>query len=130
MLNAEIKPAMQGVVPALLYTCSLGGEPNAAVVSQVYWVDEEHVALSFQFFSKTIRNIRENPFAYVDVTDPSNGTLWCLELQFLRSEETGDVFERMEMQLEAIASAQGMTGIFHLKAADIYKVLGVRKLGG
>ena len=58
------------------------------------------------------------------------GAIWCLDVQFLRSESTGDVFERMEMQLEAIASAQGMTGVFHLKAADIYKVLGVRKLGG
>lgn len=129
MLTTDIKSAMQGVVPATIYTGSLAGVPNAAVISQVYWVDEDHVALSFQFFSKTIKNIRENPYAFVEVADPGTGAIWCLDVQYLRSESTGDVFERMEMQLEAIASAQGMVGVYHLKAADIYKVLGVRKIG-
>ena len=122
VLTNEMKPALQGVMPALVFTCSLDGIPNAAVISQVYRVDDDHVALSFQFFNKTIRNIRENPFAYAEVIDPNHGWLWRFELQFLRSETSGPVFEEMEIQLEAIASASGMTGIFHLKAADIYKV--------
>ncbi len=130
MMTGDIKPSLQGVIPAVLYTSSLSGVPNAAVVSQVYWVDEDHVALSFQFFSKTIKNIRENPFAYVVVMDPARGWFWNLEIQFLRSEESGAVFDEMDMQLEAIASASGMTGVFKLKAADIYRVLSVRKVSG
>ncbi len=129
-LTAAIKPAMQGVIPAMLYTCSLDGTPNAAVISQVYWVDETHVALSFQFFNKTIRNIRENPYAHVEVIDPANGAIWSLNLQYEKSEESGPVFEEMEMQLEAIATSMGMTGVFHLKAADIYHVLTAARLGG
>lgn len=130
LMTAEIKPSLQGVIPAVLYTSSLDGVPNAAVISQVYWVDEDHVALSFQFFSKTIKNIRENPFAYVVVMDPARGWFWNLEVQFLRSEDSGPVFDEMDMQLEAIASASGMAGVFKLKAADIYRVLSVRKVSG
>ena len=62
-LPDEIRPVMESGIPVVLVTCSAEGEPNVAVVSQDYYVDEEHVAVSFQFFSKTIRNVRENPSA-------------------------------------------------------------------
>ena len=61
MLPDEIKPAMEGVVPSSIVTCSLSGSPNVTSISQIYYVDENHVALSHQSFNKTHRNIRENP---------------------------------------------------------------------
>jgi hypothetical protein len=33
----------------------------------------------------------------------------------------------MDMQIEAIASATGMSGIFKLRAADVYRVLSVQR---
>lgn len=127
-LPDEIKPVMQNGVPALLVSCSADGVPNATIISQVYYVDTEHVALSFQFFNKTVRNTRENPHVCVSLSNFVGYTNWILHLQYDHSETKGSIFDEMDMQIEAIASASGMSGIFKLKAADIYKVKSVQKI--
>ena len=126
-LPQEIRPALDNGVPCLMVTCSADGTPNATVISQVFYVDDTRVALSFQFFSKTIKNVRENPRAWAGVMDVVAQVDWELELEFERSETEGPIFDAMDMQIEAIASATGMSGIFKLRAADIYRVLAVEK---
>jgi hypothetical protein len=126
-LPDEIRPVLENGLPAVMVTCSADGVPNVTVISQVYYVDPQHAALSFQFFSKTIRNVRENPHAYVCVSDIGGQTDWILQLAFQHSETEGPIFDAMDMQIEAIASATGMSGIFKLRAADIYRVLSVDK---
>jgi hypothetical protein len=125
VLPDEIKPAMQGVIPSHIVTCSRDGIPNASVISQVYYVDPDHVALSHQFFNKTTRNVRENPHATVCVTHAETLETWDLDLEYDHSETDGPVFEAMDMQIEAIASMTGMKGIFKLRSADIYRVVSV-----
>lgn len=127
VLPDEIKPALQGVIPAHVVTCSRDGTPNASVISQVYPVDADHVALSHQFFNKTKRNIEENPKALVWLISPVTFDAWELELEFARSETSGPIFDAMDMQIEAIASMVGMKGIFKLRAADIFKVRSVTR---
>jgi uncharacterized protein len=127
-LPDEIKPVMQNGVPAIVVTCSADGTPNTTIISQVYYVDETRVALSFQFFNKTIRNVRENPHACVALNDLEGNTKWILDVQYDHSETEGPIFDEMDMQIEAIASATGMSGIFKLRAADIYRVKSFRKV--
>jgi hypothetical protein len=115
----------QGLLPAQLFTCSSDGVPNAAYLSHVEYVDPHHVALSFQFFNKSRRNIAENPQALVSVIDPDTGQGWLLRLHFERSETSGPLFERMALRIEAIASYCGLKGIFKLRAADVYRVLSI-----
>jgi predicted pyridoxine 5'-phosphate oxidase superfamily flavin-nucleotide-binding protein len=127
-LPDEIKAAMQGVIPSHVVTCSADGTPNASVISQVYYVDQTHIALSFQFFNKTIRNVRENPNACVGLNDVPANTRWILDVKYDHSETEGAIFDEMDMQIEAIASATGMSGIFKLRAADIYRVKSLRRI--
>jgi hypothetical protein len=115
----------QGLIPGALFTCSKDGTPNAAYLSHVDYVDATHVALSFQFFNKSKRNIAENPQALVRLIDPDTSQGWRLRLRFVRSETSGPVFERMALRIEAIASYSGLKGIFRLLGADIYEVLSV-----
>jgi hypothetical protein len=127
-LPEEIRRVLDNGSPSLMVTCSADGVPNVTVISQVYYVDREHAALSFQFFSKTIKNVRENPRAWIGLADYFGGADWILDLEFVRSETEGPVFDAMDMQIEAIASATGMSGVFKLRAADIYRVLSAESI--
>ena len=130
ILPDEIKPAMQGVIPSHVVTCSRDGTPNASVISQVYYVDADHVALSHQFFNKTRRNLEENPRAVVWLISHETFDGWALELDFDRSETSGPIFDAMDMQIKAIATIVGMKGIFKLRAADIFRVRSVTRSVG
>jgi hypothetical protein len=127
LITAEMLPSLHGVVPAIIGTCSLAGIPNVTYMSQVFYVDASHVALSYQFFNKTICNIRENPVLCVLVTCPVTYSLYKFMLRFIESQTSGEIFDEMSLQLEAIASTHGKTGIFKLQAADIYEVISIDK---
>ena len=118
----SLATCFQGLLPARLFTCSRDGVPNAAYLSHVDYVDAAHVALSFQFFNKSRRNITENPHAMVMVEDPDTGQGWMLRLLYVRSETSGPLFDRMALRIEAIASYCGLKGVFKLRAADVYEV--------
>ena len=127
-LPNEIRAVMDNGIPAVVVTCSVDGIPNATIISHVHYVDESHIALSFQFFNKTIRNVRENPHACVSLNDIRSNTQWMLDVQYDHSEAEGPIFDEMDMRIEAIASASGMSGIFKLRAADIYRVKSFKSL--
>ena len=123
----SLATCFQGILPAQLFTCSADGIPNAAYLSHVEYVDDSHVALSFQFFNKSRRNVSDNPQALVMVPDPDTGQGWLLRVRFVRSETEGPLFEQMSLRIEAIASYCGLKGIFKLRAADVYEVLSIEQ---
>jgi adenylate cyclase len=125
-----IRRCLDGDVPASIATCAPDGTANVTMLSQVQYVDSEHVALSYQFFNKTRQNILANPFASVDVIHPLTGATYQLSLHYLRTETSGAVFENMKAKLAGIASHTGMQGVFRLLGADIYHVSAIRAVPG
>lgn len=126
----SIRECLDGVVPAAISTCAPDGTPNVTFLSQVEYVDWQHVALSYQFFNKTRQNILANPHARVLVIDPMTAATYRLHIQYLRTETEGPLFERMKAKLAGIASHSGMAGVFRLLGADICKVLSIETISG
>lgn len=127
---SQLEGCFEGLVPAKIATCSLAGIPNASYLSHVYYVDDRHIATSYQFFNKTRANLLENPFASIQVRHPSNMKPYVLTVKYLRSEDSGPIYHKMAVKLDVIAASEGMGEIFKLKAADIYEVLKVEEVAG
>ncbi len=127
---SEVRPCLEGAIPAIMATCASDGTPNVAYLSQVFYVDEQHVALSFQFFNTTRRNLLGNTRSTVLVLHPMTGRFYRLHLRYLRTEESGAVFESMKAQLASIASHSGMGDVFRLRGSDIHEVLEVERVDG
>jgi hypothetical protein len=121
----ELLPCFQGVTPSILATCGRDGEPNVTYVSQLFYVDAKHLALSCQFFNKTRRNLGENPHATAVVHDPRDFRAWRIQLRYLRSETSGPLFDTMAARIQVIASHTGMAGVFRLLSADVCEVVAI-----
>lgn len=117
-----MKPAMQGLIPTCMSTCSPEGEPNVTYISQVWYVDPYHLAVSCQFFNKTTRNVRGNPPASIMTTCPETYALWRVLAHYEESRTSGPLYEEMSDQLAVIASMSGMSDVFRLLSADVYRV--------
>jgi adenylate cyclase len=124
----SLRPCLDGAVPAVVATAAPDGTPNVAYVSQVHYVDPEHVALSFQFFSKTRENVLAHPYAEVQVIEPRSFRHFRLKLHYLRTEDSGPLFEYMKAQLAGIAARSGMDKVFALRGADVYRVLDIENV--
>jgi len=125
-----IRTSLEGAVPATLATCDAAGVPNVAYLSQVEYVDPATLALSFQFFNQTRRNILANPHARLIVTDPVTGERHRLRIRYLRTETAGPLFERMKAKLAGIASHTGMSGVFKLQGSDLYAAEEIERIPG
>jgi len=126
----EIETCFDGIIPSPFCTCSASGMPNVTYLSVVHRVDSNHVALSFQFFNKSRKNLLENPKAQVLLVEPATFRQFQLNLAYQTTLTEGLVFERLRIHLDAVASQIGMSHIFSLQGADIFEVLDCRAVSG
>jgi adenylate cyclase len=125
-----IRACLEGVIPSTMTTVSPDGTPNVAYLSQVQYVDGDHVALSYQFFNKTRANLLANPHSMLLVIDPITALQYRLRLEFLRTETAGPLFESMKAKIAGIASHVGMSGVFKLLGSDVFRVHAVEQVPG
>ena len=124
---ADIERCFGGAIPAVLATASADGVVNVTYLSRVHRVDDERVALSNQFMSKTSRNLAANPRASLLLMDPVTHDEFRLALVYERTERRGPVFERLRADVDALAALSNMTDVFRLRAADVFRVVAIEQ---
>ncbi|MEW5421603.1 pyridoxamine 5'-phosphate oxidase family protein [Amorphus sp. 3PC139-8] len=119
---ADLAACFEGVIPSIVATVSDDGTPNVSYLSHVVMVDENHLALSNQFFTKTAANLRANPVATLLLVDGRDGRQFRVGVRFVRAVEGGPLFERVAAQLAASSAQVGMAGVMRLRSVDLFRV--------
>lgn len=118
----DLRDCFEGVIPSIIATSSADGVPNTSYLSHVEQVDEQHIALSNQFFGKTVRNLADNPAACVMLVDAWSGRQFRLAVTWLRNERSGPLFDSMDASLRATSAQVGMAAVMRLASVDIFRV--------
>jgi adenylate cyclase len=78
-----------GVLPSSIATVAPDGLPNVTSLSIIERLDAGHVAISRQFFNKTLVNLSRNPRAQVMVSSAGSGRQYRMDLVHERGEIQG-----------------------------------------
>lgn len=126
----SLRAAMEGAIAATLATVSSDGTPNVACLSQVEYVDPRHIALPFLYFNRSRSNAVSTRHAALLLVDPATAMMTRLQVRYLRTDESGPVFERMKARLDCIASCVGSNAGLHLHGCDVYEVESIDPIEG
>lgn len=112
----------EGVIPSIIATAAADGTPNVSYLSHVLRADDHHVALSNQFFGKTMANLKANPQAAILLVDARTAQQFRIDALYAETVETGVIFDRIAAQLAATSAQVGLHGVMRLRAVDIFRV--------
>ncbi|MGC5326012.1 LuxR C-terminal-related transcriptional regulator [Brevibacillus sp. SYSU BS000544] len=126
MIPEEMLPALLGVLPSTLTTCSKSGKPNLTNIARVWYVDECHVGIANHMLNKSIANVRENPFVYFRLINPANFSTWDMEAEYIGSQTEGTIYEEMKKQNEILSMMAEHVFSFKVRSAEVFRVLSVR----
>lgn len=125
---SALRDSFEGVIPSVIATLDADGTPNVSYLSHVYYVDDDHVALSNQYFSKTQANVQVHGVATVMVIDARTGAQHVLDLRFEAAHDSGDLFEQMSAHLDVMSAFEGIGHLMKLRSADVYRVVDCREV--
>ncbi len=126
MIPEDMQPALMGVIPATIITCSKDGIPNITNIARVWYVDTSHVAIANNMLKKSIRNLHENRFAFIRTMDPSSFQTWEMEAEYIGPCLEGGIFEEMKTQYEVLSMMMNSAMPIRVHSAEIFRVLSAR----
>jgi adenylate cyclase len=124
----SVRRLLEGVIPPCMCSVAEDGTPHLNYLSHAEYVDDEHVALTYQFLNRSRQNILATGRVALSVEDPFSGVSVVLHLRYLRTETEGPLFQRLRVKLAGIAAQTGMEKVFHLRGADLYRVESLTQL--
>jgi len=113
----DVRRLLEGIIPPAMCTVAADGTPHVNYLSHAEYIDDEHVALTYQFLNRSRANILATGRVALSVEDPITGVSVVLQLRFERTDTAGPVFERLRAKLSGIAAQTGMEKVFHLRGA-------------
>lgn len=125
----DVRLLLEGVIPPSMCTVSAQGVPHVNFLSHVEYVDDQHLALTYQFLNQSRANIMATGRVALAVECPHHhGACITLQLRYEGTQTQGPVFERMRAKLAGIAAHTGMEKVFRLQGADIYRVTSLHRV--
>lgn len=124
----DVRRLLEGVIPPAMCSVGADGMPHVNYLSHAEYIDDDHVALTYQFLNRARANVLATGRVALCVEDPITGVSVQLQLRYQRTDTEGPVFERLRAKLAGIAAQTGMEKVFHLRGADVYFVESLRKL--
>lgn len=118
----ELASCFEGILPATMATVAADGTPNVIHVSKVTLVDAETIALTHQFFRKTMENLGQGGRACLLLSRAEDYGQYRLHVRHLGSQTSGGLFEETRARLAAIAAMSGMEGVFTLASVELFHV--------
>ena len=123
-----VRRLLEGSIPPVMCTVSADKVPHVNDLSHAAYIDDGHVALTYQLLNRSRQNVLATGRVALNVEDPFTGTGVVLQLRYLRTDTEGPVFERLRAKLAGIAAQTGMEKVFQLRGADLYRVESLRKV--
>ena len=123
-----VRRLLEGAIPPAMCSVSEDGTPHVNYLLHVEVVDDQHVALTFQFASRSRDNVLATRRVALCVEDPLGGAGVVLRLDYLRTDTDGPIVERLRAKVAAVAGHAGMEKMFKLRGADVYRVEAVEAM--
>lgn len=123
----DVRRLLEGVIPPAMCSVAADGMPHVNFLSHAEYIDDEHVALTYQFLNRARANVLATGRVALSVEDPIAGGSVLLQLRYVRTDTEGPVFERLRAKLAGIAAQTGMEKVFRLRGADLYRVESLRQ---
>lgn len=127
-LTTELKQAIEKAELYPLATASDTGMPNVIPIKFVFVADDDTLWLTDNFMAKTMKNLRQNPQAAINIDIPSDDIY--LQIKGTTQIETiGENYESMREKVLAVKPDAPAKSLVVMKITEIYQCLPGDTLG-
>jgi predicted pyridoxine 5'-phosphate oxidase superfamily flavin-nucleotide-binding protein len=127
-LTTELKQAIAKAELYPLATASKTGMPNVIPIKFVFVADDDTLWLTDNFMNKTMKNLRQNPQAALNVDIPSDN-IYIQIKGTTEIESIGENYEAMRKKVLAVKPDAPANSLVIMKITEIYQCLPGDTLG-
>ena len=93
-ISDALKKAVAEIKPSYVATASKDGRPNVSAKGSLRILDDQHLVFADILSPKTVKNLKENPYASILGLDPATRKGWRVWGKTVEIANSGDLFEK------------------------------------